>query len=154
MYSKEEAKKLKEKFWTSFGQFMSLVPSEEEIKVNWINYKTGVKHLYFRMETEGKQAQIFIDLSHPDAGIRMLMYEQLLTYKMLLHAELEEEWVWEPEHVDDYGKITARIGITLPERVSIFKQEDWPQLISFFKPRMIALDRFWSTAKYGFEIFK
>src|SRR5690606_40670888 len=48
MYSKEEAKRLKERFWTNFGQFMSLVPNEEGVKVNWVNYKTGIKHLYFR----------------------------------------------------------------------------------------------------------
>ncbi len=35
--------------------------------------------------------------------------------------------------------------------VSIFNKEDWPQLISFFKQRIIALDQFWSTARYGFE---
>jgi hypothetical protein len=35
--------------------------------------------------------------------------------------------------------------------VSIFEKEDWPQMISFFKRRMIALDQFWSTARYGFD---
>ena len=35
--------------------------------------------------------------------------------------------------------------------VSIFNKEDWPQLISFFKQRMIALDQFWSMARYGFD---
>jgi hypothetical protein len=35
--------------------------------------------------------------------------------------------------------------------VSIFNKEDWPQLISFFKQRMIALDQFWSMAQYGFD---
>ncbi|WDF69979.1 DUF4268 domain-containing protein [Sphingobacterium oryzagri] len=153
MYSREEAKKLKEKFWTSFGQFMSLMPSEEGTKVNWVNYKTGVKHLYFRMEAEGKQAQIFIELAHPDEGIRALMYEQLLAYKNLLHTEPGEEWIWDATHTDEYGKVTARVALLLEEKVSIFKQEDWPKLIAFFKPRLIALDGFWSSAKYGFEIF-
>ncbi len=35
--------------------------------------------------------------------------------------------------------------------VSIFNKEDWPQLISFFKQRIIALDQFWSMAQYGFD---
>jgi hypothetical protein len=43
---------------------------------------------------------------------------------------------------------------TTMEGKSIFKQEDWPDLISFFKPRLMALDEFWCDAQYGFEIFK
>jgi hypothetical protein len=154
LYTRDEAKKLKEKFWTSFGQFMTLVPGEERTKINWINYKTGVKHLYFRMEAEGKSAHIGIELTHPDAGIRSLMYEQLLAYKTVLHTELEEEWIWEDAYQDMYGKEIARVSLPMEEKASIFNQADWPTLISFFKPRIIALDQFWSTAKYGFEIFK
>jgi len=155
LYAREEAKKLKEKFWTSFGQFMVLVPNEEGVKINWVNYKTGIKHLYFRMEAENKTARIAIEITHPDAGIRALMYEQLLAYKAVLLAELEEEeWDWIELHEGNYGKEIACVGRFIDEKVSIFNQADWPTLISFFKPRIIALDRFWSTAKYGFEIFK
>lgn len=144
LYAREEAKKLKEKFWTSFGKFMTLVPNEEGVKINWVNYKTGVKHLYFRMEAENKTARISIEITHPDAGMRALMYEQLLAYKAVLLAELEEEWDWIELHEDNYGKEIACVGRFIDEKVSIFNQTDWPKLISFFKPRIIALDRFWS----------
>ncbi|HLT87554.1 MAG TPA: DUF4268 domain-containing protein [Sphingobacterium sp.] len=154
MYSKEEAKKLKEKFWTNFGRFMSLVPNEDGFKINWINYKTGIKHLYFRMEADNKTANIYIEISHPDEGIRELMFTQFQEYKKILYAELEEEWIWNENHYDEYGKNSARIGIELDKKASVFKEEDWPTLISFFKPRIVALDRFWSNAKYGFELFK
>jgi len=154
LYSKEEAKKLKEQFWTNFGRFMSPIPNEEGLKVNWVNYKTGIKHLYFRMEVDNKTASIYIEISHPDKGIRELMFTQFQEYKTILHAELEEEWIWTENHDDEYGKTTARIGIELNKKASVLKVEDWPTLISFFKPRIIALDRFWSNAKYGFELFK
>ncbi|WP_437921374.1 DUF4268 domain-containing protein [Sphingobacterium sp. LRF_L2] len=154
MYSRDEAKQLKERFWTSFGQFMTLVPSEEGLKINWINYKTGIKHLFFRMEADNKTARIFIEISHPDEGIRALMYEQFHSYKTVLEGELEEKWIWLPTVDNDFGKSSAQIICTFEERISIFNQNDWPTLISFFKPRIIALDRFWSNAKYAFEIFK
>lgn len=154
MYSREEARKLKEKFWTSYGQYMNPIPSDEGGKANWLNYKTGIKHLYFRLDADNKTAAIYIEISHPDAGIRQLLFEQFLEYKNLLHAELEEEWIWHPLYHDAHGKATARIMYTLDKKASVFKPEDWPVLISFFKPRMLALDRFWSSAKYGFDIFK
>lgn len=154
VYSREEAKRLKETFWTKYGQYMSPIPSDEGTKVNWLNYKTGVKHLYFRLDADNKSADIYIEISNPDAGLRELVFEQFLAYKSILHSELKEEWIWDPLYYDASGKATARIGCRLNKKLSVFKQEDWSELISFFKPRMVALDRFWSTAKHGFDVFK
>lgn len=130
-----------------------MVPSSEMEKVNWVNYKTGIKHLFFRMDASNKSATIMIEITHPDEGIRTLMFAQFEEFKVLLHEALSEIWDWSLEHCDDFGKKTARISTRI-ENVSIFNKEDWPQLISFLKPRLIALDEFWSTAKYAFDIFK
>jgi len=153
VYSREEVKQLKQLFWTKFGQFMALHMSADDEKVNWINYKTGVKHLYFKMDADKKLAKIAIVWSHPDAGIRALMAEQFLQYKALLHATLGEEWAWDMDAYDEYGKPVCQIYKTLADH-SIFKEAEWGELIAFFKPRMIALDEFWSSAKYAFDMFK
>lgn len=153
MYSREEAKRLKEQFWTSFGQYMSAIPSADSEKINWVNYRTGIKHLFFRMDVTNKTAVIMIELTNPDESIRELMYAQLLELKTVLNDTLKEEWDWDDVYFDSFGKKTSRISLEL-NKVSVFKQDDWPQLISFFKPRIIALDEFWSSAKYAFDIFK
>jgi hypothetical protein len=121
--------------------------------VNWINYKTGVKHLHFKMQAEKKGAFIAIEMSHPDPVMQELMFEQFLAFRKLLHGLLEEEWDWEPLVQDEHYKTISRIVKRLPER-SVFQQADWPELISFFKPRIITLDEFWSDAQYSFEAFK
>lgn len=153
MYSREEIKQLKQVFWTKFGQFMALHLSADGEKANWINYKTGIKHLFFKMDADKKVAKIAIQWSQSDAGIRALMAEQFLQYKALLHDLLGEEWIWDMDGRDEYGKPICQIYASL-EGYSVFKEEDWPELISFFKPRMIALDEFWSSAKYAFDVFK
>lgn len=153
MYSKEEVKRLKEQFWTSFGQYMSAIPSADMEKVNWVNYKTGIKHLSFRMDAINKTAVVMIELTHPDDSMRDLMYAQFVEYKNIFQTNLNEEWEWDEVYYDSSGKKTARISVEIA-KVSVFNKEDWPKLISFFKPRIIALDEFWSTAKYAFDIFK
>ncbi len=153
MYSKEQASLIRQSFWKAFGQYMSLQLSAEGMKINWINYKTGIRHLSFKMQTDNKSACIMIELSAPDDGIRELMMEQFLALKPMLDEHLGEEWQWYRDIADEYGKRTGRISKCL-EGVSIFNQEDWPALISFFKPRMIALDAFWSEAQYGFDLFR
>jgi hypothetical protein len=153
LYTKEQASQIKQAFWKAFGQYMALHSSADGLKINWINYKTGIKHLSFKMLADQKKACIMIEMSQPDTGMQELMFEQFSALKKILHDQLQEDWTWKLHTTDEYGKSVSRISKCI-EQVNILNQNDWPQLISFFKPRMIALDEFWNTAQYGFEIFK
>lgn len=153
MYSKEQVSKLREEFWTTFGQYIAPHPSAEGMKINWVNYKTGIKEVYFRMKADKKKAYIGIELGHKDEGIRELFYEQFLELKRMLEASMNEEWVWEDSYYDENGHQISRIYMEL-EGVNIFNKDTWPELISFLKPRIIALDEFWSDGKYAFEALK
>jgi hypothetical protein len=153
VYSKDEASKIKQAFWTTFGQYISPQPSADGLKINWINYKTGIKHLHFKMDADKRSAMIAIELSHPDLEIQEMFMEHFKPYKALLDEELGENWEWQLHVSGENQKVISRIGTSI-SGVSVFNQQDWPALISFFKPRIIALDSFWSTAQYGFELFK
>jgi hypothetical protein len=154
MYSREDALLIKKKFWTTFGQYLSHDLSSEGLKTNWINYRTDIKHIFFRMNVDKRSAYIGIELHHPDEGIQELFFEQFLELKSYLHSVLEEEWIWQPLYFDnDSGKIVSKI-YTLQTGSNINNQNDWPSLISFLKPRIIKLDAFWSDAKYSFEALK
>lgn len=149
MYTRQQASQLRQAFWTAFGRYMTPVPSAEGIKANWINYNTGVKNIYFRMQADAKQAVVNIEITHPDTSERMDYYEKFLQLKSMLHSQLGEDWLWTPHTTDDASKTISIIGTSI-SGVSIFKQEDWPSIISFFKPRLIALDEFWYNAKDAF----
>lgn len=150
MYSRQEASQLKQEFWTAFGQYMSPIFSAEGEKVNWINYKTGEKNIAFRMHADNKKASIAIEFDHKDEGIQQIYFEQLQQFKNLFTSAVQGEWIWQLHTHDEHGKIISRIS-TEKSGVSIFQKSDWPQLISFFKPRIIAFDEFWSQVKYAFE---
>ena len=153
MYSKAEVTQLRQAFWTAFGQYMAPVPSAEGDTTNWINYKTGLKNVYFRMQADKARASIGIELTHPDAGIRELFWEQFLELRALLHETLGEEWTWEAHYTAPNGEQLSRIYTDLVP-VNLFSRDDWPRLISFFKPRLMALDAFWADAQWSFEALK
>jgi hypothetical protein len=153
LYSKDEASHIKQAFWTTFGQYIAPQLSADGLRTNWINYKTGIKHLSFKMQADKRSAYIAIEITHPDAGIRELMFEQFKELKNVLQSTVNEEWEWQLHTVDESHKNVSRIYKELPN-VSVFNRNDWPALISFFKPRIIALDEFWSVAQYSFEVFK
>ena len=153
MYSREQASQLWQQFWTTFGQYMAPVPSEEAGNINWLNYLTVEKHVYFRLQVDNKKASVAIVLTHPDAGIQQIYFEQFSELKNLLHRHTTEEWIWLLHTYDEEGK---RISKIYTERLglNVMRKEDWPALVSFFKPRIMALDRFWSEAKYSFEALR
>jgi hypothetical protein len=150
MFSKQEMAILKQQFWTSFGQYMTPVPSAEGFKINWVNYKTGVKDLHFKMLAGNTAATISIVMAHAITSRQTLFFNQFMRVKNLLQDALQEDWQW-ALHMQDENNKTVSCIYTSFSGVNIFKKEDWPAVISFFKPRMIALDSFWNEVKFGFE---
>jgi hypothetical protein len=153
LYSKDQASQIRQAFWTAFGQYIAPQLSADGLRINWINYKTGIKYLNFKMQADNRSAYIAIELSHPDKSMQGLMYEQLIELKAVLYTNLSEEWEWQLHTHDENHKAVSRIIKILPS-TSIFNKDDWPALISFLKPRIIALDEFWNVAQYSFELFK
>lgn len=150
MYSRAQASQIREAFWTALGRFMAPTPDSEGEKTNWINYATGHKGLYFRMDVDAKQASISVLMRQTDPLLQTLYFEKFDELRTWFTDTLGEEWTWEPDGHDEHGKPVSKIYTVLPG-VSIFRQEDWPAIITFLRPRMIALDAFWNEVKDGFE---
>ena len=153
MYSKTEATQLRQAFWTTLGQYMQPVPSADGGPVNWMNYKTGLKHVYFRLHADNRHATIGIEITHPDEGLRELFFEQFRELRPMLEEATGETWTWEPAAVNESGQPLARIYQEL-RPANLFARDDWPRLIPFFKPRLMALDEFWSTGQYAFDALR
>lgn len=150
MYTREQAALLRQAFWTALGKYLAPQRSADGLKTHWLNYRTGFKHLYFRLQADHRTASIAIEITHPDAEVQELFFGQLVEWKEMLHETLGEEWEWALHTRDENGKVISRIYQVLSP-VNVFNQDDWPALISFFKPRLIALDAFWTNARYSFD---
>lgn len=132
---------MRKEFWTAFGHYIKPVPSEGGEKTNWLNYKTGIKHVLFRLDAGNNSASVAIEITHADEEIQQLYFEQFLQQKSILQSSLKEEWIWKMHMIDEDGKVISKIFKEIYS-ISIFNKADWPALISFFKPRIIALDEF------------
>lgn len=150
MYTQQEASAMRQRFWTSFGRYMSPVPSSIGSKVNWINYRTGIKFISFKMETSRNAASIAIEISQQDQAIRQLYFDRFKALKNELEKITGEKWEWEPDSVNVGGTLVARIYATL-KNANVYIENNWPEIISFLKDRIIALDRFWNEYKEVFD---
>jgi hypothetical protein len=151
MYSKQQASAVRQAFYTAFGTYMAPVLSADGEPQNWINYKTGVKHIFIRMDTPNRGANVGIQLTDPDPLVRLQVFQQFQQLKnILVETTGYDDWIWEPSTHNQTGQEISRIYVTL-ERASVLNKADWPELISFFKARLIALDQFWRLVKFQFE---
>lgn len=102
------------------------------------------------MRAERDFASIGIEITYPDPEIQELLFGQFEQFKKLLENEIQESWEWRLLDSDETGKTVSVIESRL-DHVNVMDQNDWPAIISFLKPRIISLDCFWATVKYGFE---
>lgn len=151
MYTREEASQIKQQFWTAFGKYMAPVLSAEGEKINWINYKTGVRLVHFKMDVSKEAAYIGIEITHKDTVAATQLYAQFLVLQANLEQSLGEKWHFDPLVEDEHGRAFSTIFCRL-QGVNIYNQTTWPQIISFLKPRIINLDHFWSEHKMIFEL--
>ena len=146
MYSRQEASLIRKKFWTTFGQYMRPVSGAGGDAVNWLNYKTGIRHIYFRMDTDTNSASVAIELRHPDTAMQQYYFEQLKQLKIMLEQTTGEEWNWHLHRQDEDDNNVSQISKTV-NGVNVFNEAHWPAIISFLKPRIISLDKFWMMVK-------
>lgn len=152
MYSRTESTKIRTEFWITFGQYLKPVPNAQGRKTNWPNYRTGVKDMYFRMKAEQEFTSIGIEIGHKDEELQELFFMQFKELKNLLKSSLGEEWDWKLHSKNEMGQTVSKIEKVLPG-VNVMDESDWPEIIAFLKPRIIALDEFWDNVKPGFEDF-
>lgn len=97
MYTKNEASIIKEQFWKTFGQYMSHVPNAEGIlKINWINYKTGIKSIQIKMHADKKEAYIALSIFHKNEVVQELIWEKLLSLRPMIQSIINDDWHWFP----------------------------------------------------------
>jgi len=129
---------------------MKPIPNAQGVRISWPNYKTGVKHIFFRMKAEQDYASIGIEIAHKDEELQELYFDQFLELKKLLVTSFGEEWEWKLLVENEFGQRISRIEQVLPN-VNVMEEDDWSKIISFLKPRIIALDEFWENVKPVFE---
>lgn len=150
MLSRAEAQALRTQFWTAFGRLMTRNISAFGPKTKWLNYRTGIKGLFFRVHADTKVARVSIDLQHSDSGIRELFYEQLLEVQNLLHSTTETTWEWIPEMYLETGQCISRVFVE-KTGLNLYDQATWTDYFEFFEQHLVGFDEIWSMVKPIFE---
>ncbi len=133
MFNKEEAEKIRQEFWTSFGK---------SFPRKWILYNTQIKGLRLKFVADRKKALVTLDLEHPDQIANDLIYDQLLSLKTILQNEYLPDVSYDPKYELDSGKKIQRIYSSYPEKFSIYNRKSWNGCYQFYLKKMLLFESF------------
>jgi hypothetical protein len=146
MLSKEELKIYKTTFWEEFKTYMFKHKSASGRKMNWLQYRTDLKDVYVRLETNKNSVSFCFDMQFKDPSIREIVWEQMGELKKVLSDEMGETGIWE-EHfwnstINDFCRIYWE-----KSDLNYLKLDDRKEIFSFFEDKLICFDRFYDTYK-------
>jgi len=152
MYSKEEAKSIREQFWDRFKTLSTRKRTREKLPGNWILTRTGIKALNLRFHVDRKVAQVGIDLETRNMDKRLELYEKLESVKKVLEETMQGPMHWDIEYIRENGKSVSRIYVER-DGIDIYNRETWEDAHRFMYQQMMRLEKFFHEyrdyLKYG-----
>lgn len=137
MYSREEAKAIRQQFWTMFGK---------RYDRKWILYNTKIKDLVLKFSFEDRRAIVSIDIEHEDTFYKEYYYDKLVSLRAVLNEEMQDDMIYDSQYTLPSGKKISRI-YTYLEGVKIQKQSDWIKVYEFYYTYMVRLEHFFEDYK-------
>lgn len=122
MFSKEEAKQIRQDFWIFFGK---------RYPRKWLLYHTKLKDFSLKFDFDTKKAIVAFDVEHADELDRAYYFDKLVSLKKLLLEEVSPDFIFDEEYVLANGKLISRCYLQLDE-VSIHNKKTWPEVFEFF----------------------
>ena len=132
MFSKNEAKQLRQDFWIAFGK---------SYPRKWILYNTKIKDFSFKFHFDTSKAMVSLDIENKNLEKRIELWEKIIALKTVLIANylsnvLFEEYVF----LENQTEI-SRVYIQL-DNVSIHNKNTWQETMIFLNKNMIQFEAF------------
>ncbi len=132
MYSKEEAKQVRQDFWTFFGK---------RYDRKWTLYNTKIKDIVLKFSMEDPRAIVSIDIEHADEIFRQYYFEKFISLQTIMRQEVSEDLIFEQNYTLESGKVISRIYI-YREPYKITRKTDWPAVYESFYEYMDKMESF------------
>ncbi|WP_163717374.1 DUF4268 domain-containing protein [Mangrovibacterium lignilyticum] len=139
MYTREEAKQLRKKFWTTFGKRCEIVPELLHRKKKWILYDTKIGGLDLKFDIDRFEAWVMIEVNAKTEDRRLQIFELLEKYKSILEDGFENGMEWELCYTRESGAEVCRIFV-MDDGFDIHRENQWPDIYNFFIDNMLLME--------------
>ena len=137
MFSREESKRIREEFWTEFGQLY---------RRKWVLYDTKIKEVQLKFTFTTELAQVSLDVHSPDDVIQQYYTEKFHSLIDVLKTEYLPKAILDDGYLLPEGKLVMRIFVQL-DKVNIHNRNHWPLVYEFLYENMDLLESFFEDFK-------
>jgi hypothetical protein len=142
MYSREEAKIIRQEFWDRFNSLSAKKRAAKKLPGKWMLNHTGIRALNLKFHVDNQVAQVGIDLETRNMDKRIELFEKLEAVKKLLEQAMGGPMQWELEYIRENGKSVSRICTEI-EGVDIYDRTTWKKAHDFMLDKMMRLELFY-----------
>jgi len=135
MYSKEEAKKLRQEFWDTFKERSKKISPDGIKPRRWMLKNTGIKGLELKFQAENGFARVMINITHKYEARRYKIYDLLKMYAVVINDIVGEDMIWDRHLTNDIGKEQSCIYFEL-EPITYHNRVNWEPIFDFFLDKM------------------
>ncbi|NER16288.1 DUF4268 domain-containing protein [Spongiivirga citrea] len=132
MFSKEESRKIRQEFWTSFGK---------SFPKKWLLYNTKIKDMSFKFSFDRKKAFVSLDIEDDRLEKRIELWEKINSLKTILTRDFINDLVFDDSFILENGKEISRVYIVL-HNVSVHNKNTWQETMEFFNKNMTLFEAF------------
>ena len=140
MYSKKELSDLKADFWEAFSRFTSYYSIEIGEDIKWKYYKTAVSGLEYKFELEKKYCSVILEVNAKPEERKIQIYNDLLSFKNIIVADIESDVVWEPKHDINNSKYVSRFYVE-QYGLNYLNRLHWPNIFRFMAKNMLEFQK-------------
>lgn len=132
MFSKEEAAKLRQEFWTSFGK---------SFPKKWILYNTKIKGFGFKFYFDTKKAMVLVEIEG-SLEHRIKYFEKMQSMQTILEEEFLPDAIYSESFELENGKEVSCVFVE-KQGVCIHNKNTWQETMEFLNENMQKLEDFW-----------
>ncbi|MCT4590987.1 MAG: DUF4268 domain-containing protein [Carboxylicivirga sp.] len=140
MFSKEEAKEIRQQFWHKLENRTRRIPGQKGKKIKWIFDETNIKGLDLRFDINRERAIVALEINHRSEERRLQLYEKLEACKSIFENEFGGSLTWDYLYTKSEGRDVCRVYEELSP-ADMYQQDQWPEVMKFMIDRMIRLEK-------------
>ncbi len=141
MFSKEEAKEIRQLFWQKLENRTKRLPGQKGHKKNWIFDQTGIKGLDLRFDVDRQRAIVALEINHRNEDRRLYLYEKLESCKTIFENEygMPLKWDYLYTRAGSNDKEVCRVYNEIP--CDMYQQACWPEVMHFLIDQMLRMEK-------------
>ncbi len=136
MYTKEEKRAIRVKFWDRFKQYTN---QHGRKMTSWVLQKTQIKGVQLKFDINDAGAFVMIQIFDKREQQRYNIYERFFKYRVVINDICGEELIWQKDYeMPDFNTVSV-IYFHLKD-ASVFRQAEWKTYYQFFFEKMSLLE--------------